>query len=310
MFLMLLFTLVPSFGRLITHHEIRLVKGQNWVSFTLNLILFVSLVLLFFFTDFFRNIFKRTLNFNKVYNLLLLFGSILMLIVCRMLQGRKYSLFYWIKIYLNKEMTDEDIFEPKKVLNDNQSSIVNNYQSNFNTLLNIDNSRSETKIDNSSSKEYTSEINIDISKSETNFNNSTNEIYINSSPSETDADNSTIETNINNLIKALSPQEVLAIFEKHKLHIIIDNDNRKKILSLISYNEVKFPIVLEYSNTIGINNHKQNLVKFLKELFSLEDYWGKEISQERIIAYLNSMFQFNFKKKPTPLNRIDIVRNI
>lgn len=155
-FLMLLFTLLPTFGRLITHHEIRLVEGQNWVSFSLNLILFVSLVLQFFFTDFFKNILKPTLNFNKVYYLLLLVGSILLLIATRMLQGRKYSLFYWTKIYRNKEITDEDIFGSKKVLNHNQSILVND---------NTDTLSTGTKTDNNISKEEdekSDEENLDI----------------------------------------------------------------------------------------------------------------------------------------------------
>ena len=197
----------------------------------------------------------------------------------------KYSIAIF-RLTIKKNTKGEDLLEPKNLnaINDNQSSIVNNYQSNFNTLLNIDNSRSETKIDNSSSNEYTSEINIDISKNETNIDNPVvNIIKKNQS--------------LNPILKNLNEIQLGKILDEFSSTIEIDKNSLNRLFSLFQGYEILERIQIK----VFMNKKTKKVdytpgINFLKKILKLENvinpYTGKEFKATDIAIIVNSFFYF------------------
>lgn len=150
-FLVLLFSVAPSVGYLLTNFEFRFSKGYNLVRLITSTLLIVCS--LFCYCQFLSVV--KTSEIDLILFLKCtpwLSGLIILVFFLRISQP--FSLLEWFGMFRNKDFKDADLLEPKKVLDSSKSQTIvsYNYQNNintFNTEFSIDNSTTETHINNS-----------------------------------------------------------------------------------------------------------------------------------------------------------------
>ena len=260
-FCVFVFSVGYSLAHLFTKFEFRFGKGYNLIRLSISTsIIFFSL---FCYLRFF-NILK-----SDEFDLILFLKCIpwlsgLIILVFFLRISQPYSLLEWIRMYRNKDIKDEDLLEPKNLddTSNFQTIVSNNYQNNINTFkteVSIDNSTSETHVDNSIT------------------NNNLQQPEKLRHP----------------LLKGLSNDELNLIIRSFSKEIIIENDSVLNLYRLFEGKVKKSKIEIIVVNQTNKLNYRKG-IDFLRKIIHFDNilnpFSEKEFSKKETAHFIDSNF--------------------